>query len=206
MTRKSALVGVGVVSVAALAGAIALARCAGQEQRPVETASKEPATAVSEAAPDGAADTAPRTAGKAIAPLAADAGAPEGDSEAAPSTASASASVFSDTPPTSSAGSSISRAVAASHPPDLALLGRIERELHRDPPPEVHAMLRRRAEGASRDELVGMARALPDLQLRVLVLRWVDEVRPGANPGARTPTVPAPGSAAPLVKPIEPKR
>ena len=205
MTRKSALLGVGVVGVAALAGTVVLVRCAGQEQRPAETALQEPATATSEAGPEGTVET-PRAAGKAVAPVVSDAGAPEGDSEAAPSAASASASVFNDAPPTSSAGSSISRAVAASHPPDLALLGRIERELHKDPPPEVHAMLRRRAEGASRDELVGMARALPDLQLRVLVLRWVDEVRPGANAGARAPTVPAPGSAAPLVKPIEPKR
>jgi len=67
-------------------------------------------------------------------------------------------------------------------------------------------MIRRRAEGASRDELLGMARALPDLQLRVLGLHWVDEVRPAGNSGARTPAVPTPGSATPLVKPIEPKR
>lgn len=206
MTRKSALLGVGVVGAAALAGTVALVRCAGKEQRPIETAVQGPATEATEASPDGAADEAPSPAGKAVAPLTSDAGAPEGDSEPATSAASASASVFNDAAPTSSAGSSISRAVAASNPSDLALLGRIERELHKDPPPEVHAMLRRRAEGASRDELVGMARALPDLQLRVLVLRWVDEVRPGANAGARPPAVPAPGSAAPLVKPIEPKR
>lgn len=203
MTRKSALVGVGVVSVAALGGAIALVRCAGQEREPPETAAGvEPAASVTEAA-SADADRGPRTAGKSVAPAAPDASPPEDDSEPAPS---ASANALSDAPPSGSAGNSINRALGASHPPDLALLGRIERELHRDPPPEVHAMLRRRAEGASRDELLGMGRALPDLQLRVLVLRWVDEVRPGPNTGARTPTVPTPGSATPLVKPIEPRR
>ena len=45
---------------------------------------------------------------------------------------------------------------------------------------------------------------LPDLRLRVLSLRWVDEVRPTTGSKAPAPAVPAPGSGAPLLKPIAP--
>ena len=134
---------------------------------------------------------------------------PSGAAPASPASAapnSTSSAPLAPAQPSSAAGSRISRALASSHPADLELLGRIERELHREPPPEVHALLRRRSEGATRDELLGLARALPDLQLRVLAVRWVDEVRPAADAGARAPAVPAPGTGTPLVKPITPAR
>jgi hypothetical protein len=75
-------------------------------------------------------------------------------------------------------GARIVDAVASSDPRDLALLSRIERELGRTPPPAVHAILRRRREGAPRGELLSLARALPELPLRVHVMRWIDEVSP----------------------------
>jgi hypothetical protein len=78
----------------------------------------------------------------------------------------------------SSGASRISQAVASADPRDLALLSRIERELGQAPSPAVHAMLRRRREGAPRGELLTLARALPELPLRVLVIRWIDEVSP----------------------------
>ena len=96
-------------------------------------------------------------------------------------------------------------AVATSDPKDLALLSRIERELGQDPPPAVHALIRRRADGAGRSELVAGAQKLEDLRLRVLVLRWVDEVFPPPG-GPKAPAVPGASSSGPsVVKPLEPK-
>jgi hypothetical protein len=106
------------------------------------------------------------------------------------------------------AGSRIASAVANSDPRDLALLMRIERELKRDPPPAVHELVRQRKAGASREALLASARQLPenDLTLRVLVLRWVDEVSPapGAAPTTK-PAVPTSSSSGhSLVRPIQP--
>jgi hypothetical protein len=78
----------------------------------------------------------------------------------------------------SGGGARIANAVTSSDPRDLALLSRIERELRRAPSPAVHAILRRRREGAPRSELLSLARALPELPLRVHVMRWIDEVSP----------------------------
>lgn len=204
MKRESALVGFGLIGIAVLMASVALARCTGTEPRPAQSASEtEPPNAgdaatgepVAEAethappgkSPGAAAEVDSEATGKPVSSV----GAPQDTATGALASA------------TSSAASRIARALAASHPADLKLLGSIERELRREPPPEVHAMLRRRAEGAQRDELVRMAQALPDLQLRVLALRWVDEVRPAADAAARAPAVPAPGSATPFVKPIQ---
>ncbi|HEY3500243.1 MAG TPA: hypothetical protein VGK73_36380 [Polyangiaceae bacterium] len=198
MKRGRALLGFGLVALGALA---ALARCTSSEQRPAETAPRTDTTAPpsepARAAPTGQ----PELGGKAVAPS------PSGADPASPSGGAPKASSpapLAPAEPSSEAGSRISRALASSHPADLELLGRIERELHREPPPQVHALLRRRREGATRDELLGLARALPDLQLRVLAVRWVDEVRPPADAGTLTPAVRVPGTGTPLLKPITP--
>jgi hypothetical protein len=101
--------------------------------------------------------------------------------------------------------SNIVRVMSASDPKDLALLQRIERELKRDPPIEVHIMIARRKLGATRDELTRLARELSDLKLRGLALRWVANAFAGSGARAR-PAAPASGSAAPLVKPVTPVR
>jgi hypothetical protein len=101
--------------------------------------------------------------------------------------------------------SNIVRVMSASDPKDLALLQRIERELKRDPPIEVHVMIARRKLGATRDELTRLARELPDLKLRGLALRWVANAFSGSGARAR-PAAPASGSTAPLVKPVTPVR
>lgn len=208
MKRESALVGFGLVALGALGGALALARCTDGEPRPPESApdSERSEQSPAEVSTGQPSEEAPAPVGKsAVEPATTDEVEPTSDPIAA-------ASASAEAPPVNSGGSTVSRALAAAQPADLELLGRIERELRREPPPEIHAMLRRRSEGATRDELLGMARALPDLQLRVLGLRWVDEVRPaagadtGANAGSRAPTAPAPGSANPFVKRVEPVR
>lgn len=88
---------------------------------------------------------------------------------------------------------------------ELALLASIERDLKREPPPEVHALLREYRRGADRATLVSRVQhELPkDLQLRVTVLRWIDEVRP--DPGRPSPvsSVPGQGTGAPWVRPIQ---
>ena len=84
------------------------------------------------------------------------------------------------------------------------LLARIERELKRDPPASVHALIRLREGGASRRELMSRAAELPanDVALRVIVQRWIDEVAP--DPARPAAAAPAPsGSARPLIHPIE---
>lgn len=207
MKRESALVGFGLVALGALGGALALARCTDGEPRPAESApdSERVEASPAEVSTGEPSEEAPAPVGKSVVE-------PAATDEAEPTSDAVAASASAEAPPVNSGGSTVSRALAASQPADLELLGRIERELRREPPPEIHAMLRRRREGASRDELLGMARALPDLQLRVLGLRWVDEVRPaagagtGADAGSRAPTAPAPGSANPFVKRVEPVR
>ena len=204
MKRESALVGFGLVALGALGVALALARCTDGEPRPAAGAPRaEPAEQLpAEVSTADPSEDAPVAVGDSVvAPTA------SADPEPAGATIDSAAAPV-ETPSTSTGGSFVSRSLAASQPADLKLLGRIERELGREPPPEVHAMLRRRSEGASRDELQAMARALPDLQLRVLALRWVDEVRPaaGGSDTSRAPAVPTPGSATPFVKRVEPVR
>jgi hypothetical protein len=114
-------------------------------------------------------------------------------------------------------------ALAASEPPatvarnpgiprvgsrELPLLASIERELQRIPPPEVHALLAEYRRGADRAALIDhVQRSFPgDLSLRVLVLRWIDDVRPEAG---RAPVpraqAPGPGTGPPWVAPIRPR-
>jgi hypothetical protein len=105
----------------------------------------------------------------------------------------------------SSAAAPIIAAVANGDPRDLALLSRIERELKRDPPAAVHALIRLRASGATHGQLLSeLDRLIPrDLALRVLVRRWLDEVRPDGTPAPKS-RGPAPrGTHEPRVKPIE---
>jgi hypothetical protein len=87
--------------------------------------------------------------------------------------------------PPAGPGARIAAAVQTSDPRDLELLANIERELRRDPPNEVHAIVAARKRGASRAELASMIGALPDLGLRALTFRWLDTVLPGADAGAR---------------------
>lgn len=115
------------------------------------------------------------------------------------------ASVTAPGPSSSSAAAPIIAAVANRDPRDLSLLSRIERELKRDPPAAVHALIRLRASGATHSQLVAeLDRQIPqDLALKVLVRRWIDEVAPGGS-SARKSRGPAPsGTHEPLVKPIE---
>ena len=202
MKRERALVGFALVALVVLGTFAALARCTATEQQPAQTA---PAVSPNEVRTSEPVVEAPAVVGKSVVTPPPSAGAaPASGSPEAPVAAAASDRAFTQAAPSSSAGSTINRALHTAHPADLELLGRIERELGRTPPPEVHAMLRRRSQGASREELLGMARALPDLRLRVLSQRWVDEVRPTIGSKAPAPAVPAPGSGAPLVKPIAP--
>lgn len=119
-----------------------------------------------------------------VAPSGEPAPGPANSSEATPATATATAPSASAPAPEPSAsastrpGARIADAVRSADPHDLELLGSIERELHRNPPPEVHALLSSRQKGADRAELTLQIQALPDLKLRVLALRWLDKVMP----------------------------
>lgn len=85
--------------------------------------------------------------------------------------------------PPAGPGARIASAVQTSDPRDLELLASVERELKRDPPREVHAIVAARKRGASRAELASMIAALPDLGLRALTFRWLDTVLPSADAG-----------------------
>jgi hypothetical protein len=87
--------------------------------------------------------------------------------------------------PAPGAGSRIAGAVAASDPRDLKLLAAIERELQRDPPPEIHALIAARQRGAGRDELARSIQGVSDVRMRVMASRWLDEVAPVADAGTR---------------------
>ena len=88
---------------------------------------------------------------------------------------------------------------------ELALLASIERDLKREPPPEVHALLAEYRRGADRAALVSrVQREFPkDLQLRVTTLRWIDEVRPDPSRPSPVSSVPGQGTGAPWVRPLE---
>lgn len=88
---------------------------------------------------------------------------------------------------------------------ELALLASIERELKREPPPEVHALIAEYRRGADRATLVSrVQREFPkDLQLRVTTLRWIDEVRPDPSRPSQISSVPGQGKGPSWVRPIE---
>ena len=90
---------------------------------------------------------------------------------------------------------------------ELALLASIERDLGREPPPEVHALLADYRRGADRATLIArVQQSFPgDLPLRVTVLRWIDQVRPAAG---TSPAPPAPGhgTGTSWVRPLESRK
>lgn len=108
----------------------------------------------------------------------------------------------------STTAAGIIAAIARRDPRDLALLSRIERELKRDPPPAVHALIRMRESGASRAQLLAEAdkQLGSDLALHVLVRRWIDEAAPGAAAPPKTLGPTQGGGQAPLIKPIQPAK
>jgi hypothetical protein len=157
-----------------------------------------PLDAATAATPQPAAPLAARGASDASAPAPAPAAAPP----PAPSLAAPSPSASS----TTAAG--VIAAVAHRDPRDLALLSRIERELKRDPPPAVHALIRMREAGASRSQLLAEAdkQLGTDVALRVLVRRWIDEAAPGGAAAPPKTLGPQGGSQDPMIKPIQPAK
>lgn len=136
-----------------------------------------------------------------------------GDSALAPTTsASVPLPVAALAPPSLSASSNtaapIIAAVAQRDPRDLGLLSRIERELERDPPPAVHALIRMRESGASRSQLLAEAdkQLATDVALRLMVRRWIDDVAPGGTAPPKTVGPASSAGHAPLIKPIQPAR
>jgi hypothetical protein len=124
-----------------------------------------------------------------------------------PAASSAATAALAPAAPSSSSAARIISAVAQSDPRDLELLMRIERELKRNPPASVHELIRLHKAGATAESLRARARELPDsdLPLRMLVLRWVDEVDQPAHAPPTKPAVATPsGSAQKLVRPIQP--
>jgi hypothetical protein len=89
---------------------------------------------------------------------------------------------------------------------ELSLLASIERDLKREAPPEVHALLSEYRRGADRSTLIAHVHRdiRKDLPLRVTVLRWIDQVRPDPNqPSPRRPQAPGQGGGAGWVRPLE---
>jgi hypothetical protein len=87
---------------------------------------------------------------------------------------------------------------------DLALYSRIERELARDVPKEVHALVALKKSGATRQQLASeIQRTIPDLQLRTLLVKWLDDSFGSlAGPKPPAPGV-AVGSGPAHVKPLK---
>jgi hypothetical protein len=169
MQRRTLALG----AVVLAGGALVLFCCTGGGQRPAGT----PASG------DASASAPP------VALLTDDAGTPPGEAprpSASSATVAPTASLSpaaSGTPPAVGPGARIADAVKSADPRDLQLLATIERELRRDPPPEVHAVLAQRKRGASRTELTRAIQALGDLQVRVLMFRWLDYVMPVSDAG-----------------------
>jgi len=175
MRRRTVAIGAVVLGGAALL----LFCCTGRGDRPAD-------------APANPTDTPPKTeTPPATAGSSTDAAAPTSalvaptSSTGASPAPSASASASSGEARSVSAGVRIAETVQDADPHDLELLADIERNLKRDPPPEIHALIAARKRGASRDELTRSIRTLPDLRMRVFALRWLDRAMPAADAGAR---------------------
>lgn len=183
-------------------------RCAARPEPPPAAASAVANASTTPPAPPLAAAPAPTPQASAKPTSGAnDDSALAPSSEATP-TPSPVASLAAPSPAASSAAAGIIAAVAHRDPRDLALLSRIERELKRDPPPAVHALIRMRESGASRAQLLAEAdqQLGSDVALRLLVRRWIDETGPGAATPPKT-LGPTPGGAQdPLIKAIEPAK
>lgn len=173
MRRRTIAVGAVVLAGAALV----LFCCGGHGDRPATTPSEPSATAATaRAAPPSPSATADASAANnAGASVAAGSTKPGDASSPKPSDAGA-APAGSARP--SGPGALIADTVHTADPRDLELLASIERDVKRDPPPEIHALIAARKRGATRDELTRDIRALPDLRLRVLVMRWLNAVAP----------------------------
>lgn len=106
-------------------------------------------------------------------------------------------------PPAGIVGSTTDPNIPHVDPLALPLFSDIERELHRDPPPEAHALVGEFRRGADRGALIDFVRQrFPrDLALRAVALRWIDRVRPARDGAANSPA-PGSGGAAPWVAPI----
>jgi len=129
--------------------------------------------------PQGAAVPAEPTAPTSVpAPTTAPAAASAEPAPAASLTATATSATAPAASSNAPGGASIVQAVKSSDPRDLELLAGIERELQRDPPPEVHALIAARKRGASRAELATAIQKLKALELRVLAERWLEKVAP----------------------------
>src|SRR5689334_24708424 len=154
-----------VIGSVVLAGATLVLFCCGGGQREASSpvSGTQPVTSPSDAGTEAPAATSPAATPSAVS------------SEAAPAAST----------PAPSPGARIAQTLSASDPRDLKLLAGIERELHRDPPPKIHALIAARKRGASRDELVRSIQSLADMPLRALAFRWLDEVAPAADAGAR---------------------
>jgi hypothetical protein len=155
-----------VIGSVVLAGATLVLFCCGggQHEANAPTAGIEPARAAPDAGAEAPAAATPPPA-------------------ATPSAVSSEVAPAASTPPLSP-GARIAQTLSASDPRDLKLLAGIERELHRDPPPEIHALIAARKRGAGRDELVRSIQSVADMPLRALAFRWLDEVAPAADAGS----------------------
>jgi hypothetical protein len=93
-------------------------------------------------------------------------------------------------------------------PRSLALLSTLERDLHRAPPPEVHALVRAHAEGASREQLLARLEQTlaQEISIKLYVRRWIDEVAPDPKqpPANRKPLL-SKGTGTGWVAPITPR-
>jgi hypothetical protein len=178
MRRRTLAIGAVLLGGAALL----LFCCAGRDERGAvaPTAARDvPAEARSATPP--AAGASP-TEGGTTTPAATAADTASGAATNAPPT-SASGGAAGSKP--AGPGARIAGAVQTSDPRDLELLANIERELKRDPPNEVHAIIAARKRGASRTELASRIAALPDLGLRALTFRWLDTVTSDTDAGTR---------------------
>ena len=195
-------VAVGVLSLAL--PVLMLWRCTAHPEPPRTTA--DAATSPDTPPPASPASLAPPAPPASVAPPASGTASPAASAGVLPSSSSPLTSLTAPTPSAPpNAAAPIIAAVSNRDPRDLALLSRIERELKRDPPPAVHALIRLRASGAPRSQLLSeLDRQIPqDVALKVLVRRWIDEVTSGSTLAPKS-LGPAPsGTHDRLVKPIE---
>ena len=158
-----------VIAVVLLGGATLVLFCCGGSDRHASNATETPAPNAAPVAPS------PASSAATLVPE------PAPSASAAPAASGAASAVAGTEPAPSSGppgGARIVDAVKSSDPRDPELLASIERELKRDPPPAVHALVAARKRGASRAELASAIRELPELELRVLAERWLDKVAP----------------------------
>jgi len=176
-------------------------RCHAPESK---TTAAEPANSEPAALASPSALTAGGLAGSTRDSVPSATAAPSPEALAAPAPSASAALPAEPSEPYGSTDNVVNDVAKRLDPHDLTLYSQIERELRRDVPKEVHDLVASKKQGATRAQLTSqIQKTISNLQLRTLLVTWLDDsFGSAARPQPPAPGV-ASGSATVHVKPLK---